>query len=235
MRRDSGTRYRRGPIRILILLVGLAIVFSAPPAHGQPVTGYGIKLGPSFGRQVYTSELVGDIDFMENSLTGFDLGLFLKLSGRGYFFQGELHFVQKGSVDEQARTDGAGNVIGTIRTRFRVDYLSLPISAGLEVWSRESSLYVFAGPRIDIWTGSASEWFERDFKNSKRALFGGDLGAGVRVPFGESLAILVEMRYAHDLTNILKADMYSLRNRTFLILLGIERSAAHGLPVPRTP
>ncbi len=213
---------RRTQIRTILLLAGMSVLVNPPSVCCQPDMGYGIKLGPSIGWQTYESEMFGGLKFMDLPLTGFDAGLFLKFSRPRFFIQGELHFVQKGSADEYEATDAVGNVIGTNRLKYRIDYLSLSISAGKVIRRGMPALYVFAGPRLDIWTGSGSEWFKSSFEASKRFILGSDIGTGVHCPLGTNLAVLLEIRYAHDWTYVYEEGPVTLRNKALQIVMGLE-------------
>jgi hypothetical protein len=209
-------------IRTILLLVGMSAVAGPATAWGQPEVKYGIKLGPSIGRQTYESEVFGGFNAFDHPLTGLDAGLFLKFPRPRFFIQGELHFVQKGSADEYEATDSIGNVIGIERLEFRIDYLTMSISAGREIRKGMFAFYIFTGPRLDIWTGSGSEWFEMSFEVSKRFILGSDIGTGVRCSLGRNLGLLLEIRYAYDWTYAYSESSVTLRNSALQILMGLE-------------
>jgi hypothetical protein len=206
-----------------MLGASLTLILTTSPADCQPTKEYGLKVGRSYGTQDHLSEVFGGGGFMDHSLVGLDVGVFLKRSGQWLFIQWELHFVQKGSSDKSMRTDAFGNVLGTIRYRSRIDYLSIPISVGTKLRQQPLSPYVFAGPRIDIPTGSGSGMFDPGVDDADQFVFGSDIGAGIRIPTGGSLAFLLEVRYAHDWTNAVQSEFVSIRNSAFQVLLGIER------------
>jgi hypothetical protein len=225
IRRNSPRRV--GSIPILPLATGLTLMLTTSPADCQPTKEYGLKVGASIGRQDYRAELFGGSGgFMDHTISGLDVGAFLKRSGQRFFIQWEMHFVQKGSSDRQVRTDAFGNVLGTIRSRDRIDYLSVPVTVGLQLADLPLSPYVFAGPRVDVASGSGSGVFDREFEDLERFVVGTDIGAGIRIPAGGSFAFLLEVRYAHDWTDALRFESVAIRNSAFQVLLGIERRAS---------
>jgi hypothetical protein len=142
----------------------------------------------------------------------------------------EIFYIPKGSAYESVITSEAGpQPIGTGRWTYRIDYLSIPLTAKLMIHQEPWSVYGIIGPRMDIrlhqedeWndTGISDENMKTMYRRFRRIDFGADMGVGLERGIASYLNLSVEFRYSPSFSHVYQSDLLSIRNRCFEVLLG---------------
>jgi hypothetical protein len=204
------------------ILVAAAVLFVFSTTQAQLINGYGVKLGMSYANQNfdYTDK---DLTLDTKYLSGTGAGVFvewLKLPLIGVTT--EVLYVQKGMKMTSVKTtvsDPSG--VGTIETNNRVNYLSIPVLAKLKFGGVLLSPYIVAGPRFDVLLSydSNEKQLYDDFKST---VVGGDIGVGAELSFILPVALSAELRYSTDFDNSYETDLLQVKNKAFLLLLGMR-------------
>lgn len=203
----------------IIIAIGL-VFFCFSGAHAQLLKGYGLKTGVVIANQDF-EHIYGFFDDTKNR-AGLDFGVFIEWFSLPHLSAlTEVHYTQKGMVEEVPRTDEFGHSISPLKLDNRVDYLSIPVLAKVTFETRPVSPYLFVGPRLDIFLGYESELSGEVYDDFKRTNMGGDLGIGVETST-EPLKMLLEFRYSPDLNNAYETDLLKVKNNSFEILFGLR-------------
>jgi opacity protein-like surface antigen len=185
------------------------------------IKGYGFKTGIAVTNQDFNSTLGFDFNF-KNRL-GFDFGGYVEwLDLRFFSVLTEIHYMQKGMIDEIAKTDETGKPAGTEKFNNRVDYFCLPILAKMTYQTDKISPYFFVGPRFDFLLDYRSErhLWDQIYNKFKDVDIGLDVGMGTEVKFTSKLTILAEFRFSPDVTYAYKTKALKVKNNSFEILTG---------------
>lgn len=180
----------------------------------QGIRSYGIKAGYVSATQTWETTAPYSYPYPLGTLPGVDAGLFVEwLNMPIASIITEVHYIQKG-VD-------AGK-------RLRVEYVSVPILAKARFSDPpfiESpfSLYVFAGPRIDVLMNTRAGGFSVYFDNLKKTDYGATLGGGLEFSYVGSHRVGFEFRYSPSLTDSYSMNYTKMRNHSleFLLVLGM--------------
>lgn len=155
--------------------------------------------------------------------TGFQVGFHLEWFRIGAFsLATEIHYVQKGMVDEIVLTGEDGpEPLGVLRNKNRVDYISLPVHVKTRLPIGTNALYAVIGPRIDFKIGHSSEYFAAVFDEFRPTAFGGDVGLGFETSLFMPLLVNLELRYSMDFTDSYHTDLLNVHNDVIELLVGI--------------
>ena len=201
-------------IRASIILIRVSIT------HCKLIEGYGFKSGISIANQDFT--FTEDLHFDTKNRTGFDIGVYIEWFSVPFFgVLTEVHYIQKGMIDEIMGIDEYGNETGTIRYDNRVDYLTFPFLVRILFENKYMSPYLLIGPRFDFLLGYDSQHGVL-YDEFKKVDIGGDIGIGVEINSTEPLTVLIEGRYSSDFTDACKTDYLRVKNKVFEILVGLE-------------
>ncbi len=217
---------KRAGILVALVLMGVQLV------HGHPLKSYGIKTGMSIASQSY-SYAVSGLTGPEYSLRNFCIGGFAEWKGRGRFgFLTEVYYIRKGAADEMVYTDENGPTpLGTLRWEYRIDYISIPFMAKLNVEAGRSLLYGILGPRMDIRLGQNNKLIGYDVSNGQKLALdqnyskldlGLELGIGIERPVSSIFDLILEFRYSPSLTHVYDSELLSIRNQSYELLLGFR-------------
>jgi len=116
----------------------------------------------------------------------------------------ELHYVQKGYV----------TTLGGIDYSSRVDYLSVPLLAKLQLMNGTAIPYACAGPRFDFLLEKQQSL---DYSSTDVGL---SLGAGLQVLFFSTPQLLIEGRFSPSFTDAFHNPNLTVKNESFEILVG---------------
>jgi opacity protein-like surface antigen len=207
--------------KIVILLAFFLIPLT--PAQAQLIKGYGFKTGIAITNQDFNSTVGFDFNF-KNRL-GFDFGGYVEWLDLKFFsVLTETHYMQKGMIDEIAKTDETGKPAGTEKFNNRVDYLCLPILAKITYQADGISPYLFAGPRFDFLLGyrSHKHLWDHLYDKLKDLDIGLDIGIGAEVKLTRKVTLLPEFRFSPDVTYAYKAETLKVKNNALEILAGVR-------------
>ncbi len=206
------------------------LLLAATGVFSRTIHQIGIKAGLSTADQSYRypdASLPGPGSSLNRICIGGSVEW--KVSGRIHALT-EIFYIQKGSADEVVITSEAGpQPIGTGWWTYRIDYLSIPLTAKLMIRREPWSVYGIIGPRMDIrlhqeneWndTGISSEGMNTMYRRFRRIDFGADMGAGLERRIASSLNLAVEFRYSPSFSHVYQSDRLNIRNRCFEFLLG---------------
>ena len=205
------------------ILLATAICCSA--AHAQIIRGVGIKTGLMLANQAYqyeTSILEKDTKYRK----GFDFGIFAEIN-QNHFLSvlTEVHYTQKGVVDEQIITGENNPVpIGTLVWDKCIHYLSFPVLLKLNVKTGIFTAYFIAGPRLDLRLSYTSNLDLHDpvYDALEKVTVGYDVGIGFETEVFKSSALMLEFRFSPDVTDAHKSEILHIRNRAITFLLGFS-------------
>jgi hypothetical protein len=218
--------------RIKMLFI---IMICYSPALAQFVKGVGIKTGLTRANQDYkysSGILEKDIQFR----SGFTFGVFAEFSIMSHIsLSAEMHYTQKGAVDEQIMTDeNSPEPRGTLVWNHCIHYLSVPFLIKLSTKTGFLDTYFIFGPRVDLWLASKLNLDSDDFvppnldlddpvyDELERMTVGCDVGIGFEKNILKSSSLMLEFRYSPDLTEAYKHEFLNIYNRAFTVLLGFS-------------
>ena len=210
----------------------IGILALACAAHAGPVEAVGLKIGVSRARQTLTDiTTTRTYDFR----TGASLGLFARWLPVGPFsLVTEASFVEKGNMREVRDETGEMAVLpGRYETVVR--YLSFPMLVRFGHRFGPLEPYAFAGPRVDVLLDTGKTWYEWD-DGYQSTVWGLEAGAGASLSLNPRLAVSLEARYGHDLTDAARTRSVkfneigeieavgtaSLRNISWQVLYGVS-------------
>lgn len=216
---------RTGSLVVLVLV-------STQLAFSHPFKSYGIKTGMSIASQSY-SYAVSGLTGPEQSLRNFCIGGFAEWQANERFgFLTEVYYIRKGAVDESIHTAETGPTsLGTLKWEYRIDYISIPFLAKLNVAKGQSLFYGVLGPRMDIRLDQsdelagydeASELMASIYPDYRKVDFGLDLGIGVERAVTSLFDLILEFRYSPSLTRVYDSESFGIRNQSFELLLGFQ-------------
>lgn len=199
--------------------VALVLAISSA-AHAQTLEGYGVKAGVVIAEQDF--DYSEDFDFDTKNRAGLDVGVYLEWLDIPFFsLLTEAHYIQKGMVNENPRTDEFGHPMSPVEHSNRVDYLSIPILAKVTFRTGCFRPYFVLGPRIDFLLGYESRILKDIYDGFEDTNVGGTIGIGVERKT-KLLNMLFELRYSPNFSNAYKTDLLKVKNNSFEILIGLE-------------
>lgn len=209
---------RIGGMTRIVVSIGLILLFSSV-ADARVLEGYGVKTGVVIAEQDF--DCAEDFDFDTKNRTGSDIGVYLEWLDIPYFgLLTEVHYVQKGMVEENPRKDEFGHPMSPVRHSNRVDYISIPILAKVTLRTGRVRPYFVLGPRVDFLLGYESRILKDIYDGFEDTNLGGTIGIGVERKT-KSLNMLFELRYSPDFSNAYKTDLLKVKNNSFEILFGL--------------
>jgi hypothetical protein len=209
---------RIGGMTRIIVSIGLILLFSSV-ADARVLEGYGVKTGVVIAEQDF--DYAEDFGFDTKNRAGLDVGVYLEwLDIPSFGLLTEAHYVQKGMVNENPRTDEFGHPMSPVRHSNRVDYLSIPILAKVTFRAGRVRPYVLLGPRIDFLLGYESRILKAIYDGFEGTNLGGTVGLGIERKT-KRLKVLLELRYSPDFTDAFEKDGLKVKNNSFDILFGL--------------
>ena len=208
--------------RLMEVLCGIIIALILSASVAEAAGKFGAKVGLVIADQTYSySNEWGEID--RDSKTGVVFGLFTDYQFiAGIAIRPEFQYVQKGCKDEVLETTEAyPEGIGTLKIVDHVDYLSIPVMLKIGLPGGVQSLYLVAGPRLDIKLRTKSDFNSFVMDKFESTVFGATFGVGKQFSFGPLPAVLVEFNYYHDFSDAYKGDVLTIKNKGFALVAGV--------------
>jgi len=202
--------------RIIIVLAMLS--FISETSHAQLIKSYGLSLGAVNSSQEWFSSGVHLEDF--HSRWGFNAGAFIEGAQLSFLnFEVELRFTQSGSVytppyQPQLYPDGTGPGPNA-HFYSREDYLSPSILVKLNHRMPGGSLYLVAGPKLNVLVYSDPQMSFRETD------LGGVFGVGFTFARILPFQTFAEFRYSPNFTYSFDDGSQTVRTHSIDFLLGV--------------
>jgi len=208
---------------ILIIITYMIVFFCV--CEAQLIKSFGFKTGLAAESQKWEFSTLTNLAIDTKIRPGLDVGIFLEWLDVPYIsVLTELHYIQKGAectsnvmLTTPSRPDGIGYSFTP-----RLDYLSIPLLMKLRYDLPILSLYLLAGPRIDIFLSKHGDEWPLISEVYQKENLGGSFGIGFEtfslVPF----TIGIEFRYSPNFQNSYSANYLKVYNQSmeFLLVVG---------------
>ena len=189
----------------------------------------GFKAGPAMSNQDfdYKSGFTWDFDYR----SGLEAGGFIEVPlVRGISIQSAFLYCPGGFKAEVPEVDELGVATGrSVTVKPRIDYLSVPVVVRASPSSKKVAPYLIAGPRLNFQIGVDGSYFADVYSDIAEITIGLTLGVGTEMRINRKAAILVELQYCPDFTNLYDPDtappdatLGSIKNRAISILVGVK-------------
>ncbi|MHB1177605.1 MAG: porin family protein [Daejeonella sp.] len=198
-----------------IILVSCLLLTSSIAAMAQlPSFTFGIKGGVNYS-QLKTKDDLTD----QNSIAGYQAGVFTRIGGLGLYLQPELYLGSKGNDFVKVNT-GSNTVAASGKVRFTT--LDLPVLLGTKIGPSKLNLRFMAGPVISFVVNEKTTFDSAyrnisDFDNYKKQNWAFQAGTGVDLG-----NLTVDLRYEAGLSNISKSNEYNQKQNLFHLSLGLK-------------
>ncbi len=198
-----------------IILIGCLLLTSSIAAIAQlPSFTFGIKGGVNYSKLKTQDDLTD-----ENSIAGYQVGIFTRLGGAGLYLQPELYLGSKGNDFVKVNT-GSNSVEASGKVRFTT--LDVPVLLGTKIGPSKLNLRFMAGPVISFVVNENTTFdsaYEniQDFDNYKNQNWAFQAGTGVDLG-----NLTVDLRYEAGLSNISKSEEYKQKQNLFHLSLGLK-------------
>jgi hypothetical protein len=189
----------------LILVLGLSpIAFS----QTKGTTEFGVNLGYN-AATVTTSNLNADYR------SGFNAGLAAE-----HYFSDSWSFKAKVLYDQKGWANG---FIGTTRTAFSLDYITVPLLANWH-FGRTKNWYLNFGPYISFLLSAKTDVNGQDVKSVFNDTDGGlDIGIGVKFPVSTNTHFFIEVNGQGGVVDVAKNNSGStIKNSVSAINIGLN-------------
>ena len=199
-----------------IMILSCLVLGTSMAALAQlPSFTAGVKAGINYSKLKAKQDL-GDA----NSILGYQVGVFTRIGGGGFYVQPELYVGSKGNEFVKAEVINGTNV--DVKGKVKFTTLDLPILLGTKVGLSKLNLRFMAGPVISFVLDKNNTFDAayanitnyKDYKNQAIAL---QAGAGVDVG-----NLSVDLRYEAGLSNISKSTDSEQKQNLFHLSLGYK-------------
>ncbi len=112
--------------------------------------------------------------------------------------------------------------IGTMTTKPRLDYLSIPLMAKVRFGMGGMTPFIAAGPRYDLFVNRESEGVGAVYDKLKNTDSGITVAAGMELSVPLLLGITAEARYSPSFDDIYHTELLAVKNKSFEFLLGVR-------------
>ena len=198
-----------------ISLVSCMILSISISAMAQlPSFTFGIKGGVNYSKLTTKDDLTE-----ENSIAGYQVGVFTRVGGLGLYLQPEMYIGSKGNDFIKINT-GSSSVAASGKVRFTT--LDVPVLIGTKIGPGKLNLRFMTGPVISFVLNEKTTFDSAyqnvtDFDNYKKQNWAYQAGAGVDVG-----NLTVDLRYEAGLSNISKSSEYNQKQNLFHLSLGLK-------------
>jgi len=199
------------------IILSAAILFtSVYTAMAQlPNFTFGIKGGVNYSTLKTTDDLTD-----QNSIMGYQAGVFSRLGGAGLYLQPELYLGSKGN-DFIGFEDQNGNEVEA-KGKVRFTTLDLPVLLGTKFGPNKLNFRLMAGPVLSFIIDQNTTFDSAydnvaDFDSYKDQALGLQAGAGVDLG-----NLTVDLRYEAGLSNLSNSDKYDQKQNLFHLSLGLK-------------
>jgi Outer membrane protein beta-barrel domain len=195
-----------------IMILSCLVLSTSIAALAQlPSFTAGIKAGVNYSSLKTKNDLTD-----QNGIMGYQVGVFTRIGGGGFYVQPELYLGSKGN-DFIKVQNGTDVVAATGKVRFTT--LDIPVLLGTKIGVSKLNLRFMAGPVLSFLVDKNTTFDSaydnlKDYKNQAIAL---QAGAGVDIA-----NLSVDLRYEAGLSNINKSDTYSQKQNLFHLSLGYK-------------
>jgi hypothetical protein len=199
-----------------LILAALLFIVAGMTAMAQlPSFTFGIKGGVNYSSLKTKNDLTD-----QNSVKGYQAGIFSRVGAAGIYFQPELYLGSKGNEFVQIEDNNGTDISAKGNVKFTS--LDLPLLLGTKIGPKKFNLRFMAGPVIsfiiDEYTTFASAYQGvSDFGNYKKQTLG--LQAGSGFDLGN---FTLDLRYEAGLSNVSQSEKYSQKQNLFHLSLGIK-------------
>lgn len=179
-----------------------------------PKFTFGIKGGINYSNLKTKDDLTG-----ENSIMGYQAGIFTRVGAAGFYFQPELYLGTKGNEYTSIETNSG---MMDVKGKIKFTTLDLPLLVGTKIGTNKLNLRFMAGPIVSFIIdennnlGTAYNSVT-DFGNYKKQTLGFQAGSGVDLG-----NLTFDVRYEAGLSNISQSEKYSQQQNLFHISLGFK-------------
>lgn len=196
------------------ILFTLVAVLLTSTAFAQGFT-FGIKGGVNYSKLKTKDDLTD-----ENSIMGYQVGVFSRLGAAGLYLQPELYLGSKGNKFIKIEDANGNEVEASGKVKFTT--LDLPILLGTKIGASKLNVRFMAGPVISFvvdknTTFDSAYQGVTDFGNYKDQAIGLQGGAGVDLG-----NLSVDLRYETGLSNVNKSERYAQKQNLFHLSLGLK-------------
>lgn len=199
----------------IILATTFILLLTVTAMAQLPSFAFGLKGGINFSSLKTKNDLTD-----QNSIMGYQAGIFSRIGAAGIYFQPELYLGSKGN--EFLRIEDNSGTDFTAKGKVKFTTLDLPLLLGTKIGPNKLNLRFMAGPVMSFILDE-NETFAKiyqdvtDFGNYKKQTLG--LQAGTGVDLGN---LTVDLRYEAGLSNVSQSEKYSQKQNLFHLSLGIK-------------
>lgn len=199
-----------------IILACCLIFATSMAAMAQlPSFSFGIKGGVNYSNLKTKNDLTD-----QNSIMGYQIGVFSRVGAVGMYFQPELYLGSKGNEFISLKDAGGSTVEAKGKVKFTT--LDLPLLLGTKIGPSKLNIRFMAGPVISFIVDENTTFDSayqgiRDFGNYKKQTLG--LQAGTGVDLGN---LSVDLRYEAGLSNVSQSEKYNQKQNLFHLSLGLK-------------
>ena len=210
---------------ILVLNLTLCVIFTQID-QAQLLKNYGFKAGVTSSgisvRQQY---------YDLGRRTGMNIGVFAEWLNSQYLsIVTEINYNQRGFIEEMSEENNAGVFIQRVKANTRLDYLSIPLFAKLQLPLNGMIPYIVAGPRIDFLLNRSVGVFRFSWATAESPLakeyrsqsVGGTIGLGIETDQLAPLPIFLEVHYDFDVTNSAREIPMEVYNNSIDVSVGVK-------------
>jgi len=180
-----------------------------------PKFTFGIKGGVNYSNLKTKDDLTD-----QNSIMGYQVGVFSRIGAVGMYFQPELYLGSKGNEFIRIENTSGSSVEAKGKVKFTT--LDLPLLLGTKIGPNKLNLRFMAGPVVSFivdenTTFDSAYQGVTDFGNYKKQTFGFQAGSGVDLG-----NLTFDVRYEAGLSNVSQSEKYSQQQNLFHLSLGFK-------------
>ena len=194
-----------------ILFAGLLATTSVAALAQLPSFTAGIKAGVNYS-ELKAKENLTDA----NSILGYQVGVWTRVGGAGFYLQPELYLGSKGGESPIVIKGGQET---QVNGKVKFTTLDLPLLLGTKFGPNKLNVRLMAGPVISFIVDKETtpDGAYESIKDYKDQAIGGQAGGGVDVG-----NLSVDLRYEAGLSNISKSTKYDQKQNLFHLSLGFK-------------
>ena len=195
-----------------ILFAGLLVTTSVAALAQLPSFTAGIKAGVNYS-ELKAKENLTDA----NSILGYQVGVWTRVGGAGFYLQPELYLGSKGGENPIViKSDGTE---AQVNGKVKFTTLDLPLLLGTKFGPNKLNVRLMAGPVISFIVDKSTTTDDayESIKDYKDQAIGVQAGGGVDVG-----NLSVDLRYEAGISNISKSTKYDQKQNLFHLSLGFK-------------
>lgn len=197
-----------------VLLLCLLALSGLSTMAQMPKFNFGIKGGVNYSTIKTKDDLTN-----ENSILGYQAGIFARIGGAGMYFQPEVYLGTKGNEYTAIETNGT---ITQTKGKVKFTNLDIPLLLGTKIGTNKLNLRFMGGPVFSFMLNEDNNLGTTynqvsNFGNYKNQALGLQAGAGIDLG-----NITLDARYEAGLSNISQSEKYNQQQRLIHLSLGIK-------------